>query len=103
MLDDPTHNDKKQNTIPMDIILIHQLLADKPFETGCGKATAAWETSAHYLSLSAYPAGNSIIPAGINARQMKYRFGELMALTRKLDREVPLMSGCDDEDLTGEL
>ena len=44
----------------MDIMLVRQLLADKPFEAGRGKTTAAWETSAHYLSLSAYPAGNSI-------------------------------------------
>jgi hypothetical protein len=63
---------------------------------------AAWNTSAHYLSLSSDPARNPIFPLGINGRQMKHRFAELMAFTRKLDSQAPMQSGCDDEE-TGDL
>ena len=86
----------------MDIMLVRQLLADKPFEVAHGKSTAAWNMSAHYLSLSSDPARNPIFPLGINGRQMKHRFAELMAFTRKLDSQAPMQSGCDDEE-TGDL
>ena len=86
----------------MDIMLVRQLLADKPFEVAHGKSTAAWNTSAHYLSLSSDPARNPIFPLGINGRQMKHRFAELMAFTRKLNSQAPMQSGCDDEE-TGDL
>jgi hypothetical protein len=50
----------------MDIMLVRQLLADKPFEVAHGNSTAAWNTSVHYLSLSSNPARYPIIPLGIN-------------------------------------
>jgi hypothetical protein len=50
----------------MDTMLVRQLLADKSFKVTHGKSTAAWNTSAHYLSLSSNTARSPIFPSGIN-------------------------------------
>jgi hypothetical protein len=86
-----------------DIMLVRHMLADKPFDCAHGKSTAAWKTTAHYLSKAVDPDNNSVFPTGINGRQLKSRFIELMDFMRKLESRVPLNSGCDDEDISGEL
>jgi hypothetical protein len=86
-----------------DIMLVRHMLADKPFDCAHGKSTAAWKTTAHYLSKAVDPDNNSAFPTGINGRQLKSRFIELMDFMRKLESRVPLNSGCDDEDISGEL
>ncbi len=58
---------------------------------------------AHYLSKAVDPDNNSVFPTGINGHQLKSRFIELMDFMRKLKSRVPLNSGCDDEDILGEL
>jgi hypothetical protein len=82
----------------MDIRLAHQMLADKPFEAPHGKAGEEWMNSAHYLSKAVDPDGRSVFPNGIKPRQLKDRFNDIMAFMKKLESEVPMRSGCDDED-----
>jgi hypothetical protein len=82
----------------MDIRLTHQILADKPFEAPHGKTGEEWKKSAHFLSKAVDPDGKSVFPNGIKPRQLKDRFNDLMAFMKKLESEVPMRSGCDDED-----
>lgn len=81
----------------MDIRLAHQVLTDKPFQAPHGKTVEKWKVSAFFLSKAVDPDGNSVFPNGINHRQLKDRFNDIMAFMKRLESQVPMRSGCDDE------
>ena len=82
----------------MDIRLAHQVLSDKPFEAPHGKTVEKWKKSALF-SKAVDPDGNSVFPNGINHGQLKDRFNDIMVdFMKKLESQVPMRSGCDDED-----
>jgi hypothetical protein len=54
--------------------------------------------SAIFLSKAVAPDGNSVFPNGINHRQLEDRFNDILAFMKTLESQVPMRSGCDDED-----
>ena len=87
----------------MDIMLVCQLISCRPFDANRGMSLMAWETCAEFLSKARDPQDNLVYRVGIKGKQLKTRFLELMALIKKVERQVPFKSGCDDEIEESEL
>jgi hypothetical protein len=87
----------------MDIMLARQLISCRPFDANRGLNLLAWDTCAEYLSRARDPNDNLVYRVGIKGKQLKTRFLELMVMIKKVERQVPLKSGCDDEIEESEL
>jgi hypothetical protein len=87
----------------MDMIMLaRQLISCRPFDANRGMSLMAWETCAEFLSNARHPQDNLVYRVDIKGKQLK-TFLELMALIKKVERQMPFKSGCDDEIEESEL
>ena len=79
----------------MDIMLVRQLISDRPFDAGHGLTMKAWDTCTGFLSKTLDPNDRLVHPTGISGKQLKTRFLQLMDFIKKVEVQIPLNPGCD--------
>jgi hypothetical protein len=81
-----------------DLVLVRQLLVDKPFLAGYGQVIKCWDDFTSSLNKTVDDSGQLIFDPPVKTLMIKHRFEKIfMPFVNKFQNGEPYRSGCDDQ------